>query len=193
MYNIQKKQVAYLSDYELGDLLTHCSEFFGITLKKESVWAFTYMLQRKYNFVTDEKILNACTNFASSQEQGKRFSPALLSHILITANKGQANEYKTYETTEEQKAFYKQEWLKAVYADFDDYCNKIEPTRIHIWRFICIQLREAGIITAEDYDVADKKDMGQTFTFHSEFKMLCLKGFNTLAMTNNHISKFINQ
>src|SRR3990172_51875 len=113
MYNIQKKQIAFLSDAEIEKLLTYCSEFFGTTLKKEATWSFTYMLRQKYNFVTDEKILDSCTNFASSREQNKRFSPALLSHILINANKGTQQEYKTYEATEEQKARYKQQWIEA--------------------------------------------------------------------------------
>src|SRR3990170_4772987 len=112
MYQIKKISIANMPDFEITELLGVCAELFGTQLRDYGIQAFIYLLRQKYNFVTDEKILNACTNFASSQEQNKRFSPALLSHILITANQNQQNQYKTYEATEQEKAKYKQQWIE---------------------------------------------------------------------------------
>ena len=190
MYNVQKKQIAFLSDAEIEKFLTYCSEFFGTTLKKEATWSFIYLLRQKYNFVTDEKILDSCTNFASSQQQIKRFSPALLSHILITANQNQQNQYKTYEATEQEKAKYKQQWIEAVCLDFDDYCNNIPPTRIFIWRLLANNLKEKGLLTDEEYFATDAKE-SEAFSFHSEFKPLCINVFKTLAMQGKHISNYV--
>ena len=179
-----------MPDFEITELLGVCAELLGTQLRDYGIQAFIYLLRQKYNLVTDEKILNACTNFASSQEQGKRFSPALLSHILINANKGQQSEYKTYEATEEDKAKYKQKWIEAVCLDFDYYCNKIPPSRIFVWRLLSKQLKEKGLIWEEEYEAANKKE-SETFSFESEFKPLCLKVFHNLAMQGKHISNFV--
>jgi len=190
MYQIKKISIANMQDFEITELLSVCAELFGTQLRNYGIQAFIYLLRQKYNFVTDEKILNACTNFASSQEQSKRFSPALLSHILINANKDQQSEYKSYEATEEQKAQYKQQWIEAVCLDFDDYCNKIPPSRIFVWRFLAKQLKAKGIIFEQEYESANEKD-SKAFSFQSEFKPLCLKIFNDLAMQGRHIANYI--
>src|SRR3990167_5945684 len=179
--NIQKKPISFLSDPEIIEILVVCAELFGTQLRDYGIQAFIYLLRQKYNFVTDEKILDSCTNFASSQQQIKRFSPALLSHILITANQNQQNQYKTYEATEQEKAKYKQQCIESVCLDFDDYCNNIPPTRIFIWRLLANNLKEKGLLTDEEYFATDAKE-SEAFSFHSEFKPLCINVFKTLAM-----------
>lgn len=188
--NIQKKPISFLSDPEIIEILVVCAELFGTQLRDYGIQAFIYLLRQKYNFVTDEKILDACTNFTVRQEQNKRFSPALLSHILITANQNQQPEYKDREATEEQKAKYKQEWIEKVCADFDDYCNKIPPSRIFVWRLLSKKLKAKGLISETQYAEADKKD-SLAVSFSSEFKPLCLKVFNNLAMQGKHISSYV--
>ena len=189
--NIQNKPIAFLQDSEIIELLGVCAELFGTQLRDYGLQAFIYLLKQKYNLTTDKKILESCTNFAALQAQGKRFSPALLSHILINSDRDKQQEYKSYETTPEQKAFYKQEFLKAVYADFDDYCNKIPPSRIYVWRFVCKKLVQSGVIKQSEYDVTHDEDLTQQFSSRSAFKSLCLKAFNDLAMQGKEITTFI--
>ena len=200
--NIQNKPIAFLQDSEIIELLGVCAELFGTQLREYGLQAFIYLLKQKYNFTTDKKILDSCTNFAASQAQGKRFSPAFLSYILTNENKEQKThgDYETHEITDEEKAFYKQEFLEVVYMDFDDYCNKIPPSRILMWRLVCRQLIKAGIIEQTKYDEvnlrtenkkSDVRNVMQIFSFENEFKKLCLKGFYMIAMRGEHISKYV--
>lgn len=187
----RSKKILEMPDYEIEDVIRFCFDLFGQQPSK-SLAGFVWILKQKFNFISEEEIKNGVTNYVSGNftERHNRFTPSVLSHIVNSRNKGQQSEYRTYEATEEEKAKYKQQWIEAVCADFDDYCNKIPPSRIFVWRLLSKQLMAKGLITKTQYEDANKKDL-QAVSFNSQFKPLCLKIFNDMAMQGKHISTII--
>src|SRR3972149_4404268 len=164
----RSKKIFEMSDYEIEDVIKFCFDLFGQPAK--SLPGFVWILKQKFNFISDAEIKNGVTVYVSGNftERHNRFTPSVLSHIINSRNKGAESEYKTYEATEQEKAKYKQQWIESVCLDFDDYCKKIPPSRIFVWRFLAKQLRAKGFITEAEYEDANEKDL-QVVSFSSQF------------------------
>ena len=219
MYQPRSKAIANLSDFEITELLEVCAEFFGTTLKQSAAGAFIYMLHAKFNFTIDTEILNACTEYAAnpSPDFSRKFSPWLLSSILVTKNKSKNPEYKKpeseydkgFSSEDEKKAYNKQLFMIALYSDFEDFTNigeiefnKREVHRVHIWSFVAKKLMDKGIVSKKEYDLChtENEKLKNNLTDLTDMKKqlknryydICILKFKQIAMEGKHIQQFIN-
>ena len=188
-----------MSDYEIENIISFCFDLFGQPIK--GLHGYTYILKQKFSTATDKKIIKLVSEYVSntSSELMQRFSPALLSFMLRQSNKEKFPDYthNNYETSSEEKEKYKQMFLDALYADFEDYCQRIKPTRIFIWDFVCRKLKDKGVILEKEYSGAfeiNTKRQSRTqkaSELFNGFRELCLLKFKDMAMTGKHIKEFI--
>lgn len=200
--NIQNKPICQLSDSDISELLTGCAGMFGTILRKEVLDPFIYFLRSKFNLTTDKQIIEAVSNYVggNTQENIARFSAALLSAIIKGADKEKFPTYEVYEkkvVSESDREKYKRMWLDAVYQDYEDFCRRIEPSRIHVWMYLADELQNAGLVTKAEKDIAgdsSQRRNPETFKtiFANGYKNLCLEKFKDMAMKSEHISQYLN-
>lgn len=198
MYKTQNKQVINLQDFELAELLNTCSGLFGSVIRKEIFNSFELILKSKFGFITDTKIIEAVSNYVAgnTQENIGRFSPMLLSAILKAADKEKFPVYEKKVVSESDREKYKRMWIDAVYQDYEDYCRRIEPSRIHVWMYLADELQNAGLITKEEKDKAGESIQRRNperfkTIFANGYKDLCLEKFKDMAMKSEHISQYL--
>lgn len=193
------RRIGNMSDFEIEDLVKFLFDLFGQQAK--NIHGFVFILKTKYFSTTDSELIKGVTDYIAYNNTDKiqRLSPPLLSSIIISGNKSKTPSYREdFSVSTPDKEKYKQMYLDALYADFEDFCNKKNPSRIFVWQLVARNLKEKGIVSEKEYDGAqDENGKSKEFytvnnVFNNHYQALCFEKFKDMAMQSKHIQEYIN-
>lgn len=183
-----------MKNEEVVELAQICSAMFSsINLTDASATAYQYMLQNKFPAMKGDKVIALCAEAAAyPPKDGVKFSPSFLATILRGHEKiNQTMNHQEHIATQAEMYKYRQEFLKDLYSDFDDFNRGIKPTRIKVWQYVAELFVRRGIATAlpehkEHRGVS--KSLNDVLTIYESFVLEC---YRKLIKNNQHVSQVI--
>jgi hypothetical protein len=179
---------------EITLLVQVCHAMFSASnLSDVQATAYTNILYHKFPLLTYGRVMKTCEDAAANPPKYDfRFSPSFLATILRGHERVNQNQnFDERVATQSERYAYRQEFLKDLYADFDDFQQGIKMHRIKVWQYVAELLIRKGY--AEQLpDVKQPKGtltrLDETINIHKGFVEQL---FKVLIKNNNHVSQVI--
>lgn len=194
----EEVKIRDLIDSEITQLVQICYALFNSGyLSDFQLTAFTNVLRHKYPAMTYGQVMKLCEEAAANPPQGGiKFTPSFLTVILKSHHK----EYRPlngseYESTVEQRLRYRQEFLKDLYEDFNDYKSGKAPARVQAYQYVAILLEREGFVERlPDIRYTEltfmEKLRGKEDGFDG-YRVFVLQCYDRMIKNNQHVSELI--
>ena len=188
-------KISEMKNDEVIELAQICSAMFSsVNLTDASATAYQYMLQNKFPAMKGDKVIALCAEAAAyPPKDGVKFSPSFMATILRGHEKiNQTMNHQEHVATQEERYAFRQEFLKDLYADFDDFKNGVKPTRVKVWQYVAELFVRKGIADRMPVHHEQRgitKSLNDLMTVNENFVLDC---YRKLINNNRHVSEIIN-
>ena len=187
-------RVDEMRDEEIVKLAQVCAAMFSsLNLTSESATAYIYILKNKFPGMKGERIVQRCAEAAAyPPKDGIKFSPSFLATILRGHEKiNQTMNHEEHIATQAERYAYRQEFMKDLYADFNDFKNGQKPSRIRVWQYVAELFVRKGFAEAMP-KVSERNNLIKLNDLLNQYQPFVFDCFTRIINHDKHVSDYIN-